>query len=70
MHFLYHKNTTTIYIIIQLILINSTTITIMLMRTKFNVSIDVWSEMSNNKKKSRASRKYLLGVDKSDQSML
>ena len=40
------------------------------MRTKFNVSIDVWNEMSNNEKKSRASRKYLLGVDKSDQSML
>ena len=26
----------------------------MLMRTKFNVFIDVWSKMSNNKRKSRA----------------
>ena len=30
----------------------------MLRRVKFNVSIDVWSEMSSNRRKSRVSRRY------------
>ena len=30
----------------------------MVSRTKFNVSIDVWSKMSSNRRKSETSRRY------------